>query len=304
MAKQSRLKQSAASDEPVIEKEECFVIMPIGDCEGYESGHFSNVYKHLICPAIEKAGYTSHLESEDNRSNMIPLSIVEKLISMPMAICDLSSRNPNVLFELGIRQAFDMPVVLIREKGTPNIFDISSIRYFEYSRTMRIWEAQKEIENIAKALKSAKANGGVSLLKLLSASGFHTAKAKIPEIENKQEFAIKMFYDSLEEINNKIDSLSYPGKYNVRKVKEEEIKLNIVVDKLNEMIVNTLPKEIRLKVYQELSQETEDIRTKSLSHENIERAYNLEKYINKKIDSLNEQQRFEEILNAEDEQPD
>lgn len=34
---------------------ECFVIMPISDQEGYESGHFSWVYRDII-PAYEKAG--------------------------------------------------------------------------------------------------------------------------------------------------------------------------------------------------------------------------------------------------------
>jgi hypothetical protein len=33
----------------------CFIIMPISDQEGYEKGHFSRVYKHLIKPACEKS---------------------------------------------------------------------------------------------------------------------------------------------------------------------------------------------------------------------------------------------------------
>ena len=27
------------------DKKDCFVIMPIGDCDGYNSGHFTKVYE-------------------------------------------------------------------------------------------------------------------------------------------------------------------------------------------------------------------------------------------------------------------
>ena len=29
-------------------KIDCFVIMPIGDCDGYNSGHFTRVYEDII----------------------------------------------------------------------------------------------------------------------------------------------------------------------------------------------------------------------------------------------------------------
>lgn len=34
----------------------CFVIMPISDTDGYDNGHFTTVYNHLIKPAVIKAG--------------------------------------------------------------------------------------------------------------------------------------------------------------------------------------------------------------------------------------------------------
>lgn len=44
-----------------------------------------------------------------------------------MAICDLSSRNPNVMYELGIRQAYGKKVVLIQDDATDKIFDVAGI---------------------------------------------------------------------------------------------------------------------------------------------------------------------------------
>ena len=98
------------------EKKTCFAIMPISDPTGYEAGHFLKVYEDIFKPAIEEVGYTPHRVDEDSASSLIQTKIIRNLIEAPMAICDLSTRNPNVLFELGIRQAFDKPVVLVQEK--------------------------------------------------------------------------------------------------------------------------------------------------------------------------------------------
>jgi len=80
----------------------CLAIMPISDPEGYEKGHFRDVYEDLIKPACEEAGFQAIRGDEVKETNLIHLDILKKLLEAPMAICDLSSRNPNVLFELGI----------------------------------------------------------------------------------------------------------------------------------------------------------------------------------------------------------
>ena len=90
-----------------------------------------------------------------------------------MAICDLSSRNPNVLFELGLRQAFDKPTVLVQENGTPKIFDIAPLRYTEYRRELRYRDVLEDQESIAKTIvatkeSTAKGDGVNSIVSILS----------------------------------------------------------------------------------------------------------------------------------------
>jgi hypothetical protein len=133
---------------------ECFIIMPISDADGYPAGHFKHVYDNIIGPSCEMAGYQAVRADEIKATNLIHLDILKRLIDTPIAICDLSSRNPNVLFELGIRQAFDRPVVLIQEAGTPKIFDIAPLRYLEYSKEMRyhdVLRIQKELKDAIEA---------------------------------------------------------------------------------------------------------------------------------------------------------
>ena len=167
---------------------DCFIIMPIGDTDGYPAGHFKHVYDNIVAPSCDKAGYSAVRADDVKATNLIHLDILKKLIEAPIAVCDLSSRNPNVLFELGIRQAFDRPVVLIQEVGTPKIFDIAPLRYLEYSKDMRYHEVLKSQIELRDAIEATVTAGGEagnvnSIVKLLALS----ESAKIPELKGDKE---------------------------------------------------------------------------------------------------------------------
>lgn len=186
---------------------DCFAIMPIADVDGYPQGHFRHVYEDIIMPGCAAAGYKSIRADEVKASNLIHLDILRKLIEAPIAVCDLSSRNPNVLFELGIRQAFDKPVVLIQEKGTPRIFDIAPLRYLEYSQDMKYHEVlrtQKELAEAIQATAAADADEGNvnSIVKLLALDN----AARIPELKNGKEFfAIELVQAEVREMRKLIE---------------------------------------------------------------------------------------------------
>jgi hypothetical protein len=150
----------------------CFVIMPIADMEGYEPGHFTRVYEHLIKPACFKAGYAAHRADLVAASNYIIIDILRKIVESDLVICDLSGRNPNVLYELGVRQAFNLPTVLIKDQITPRIFDIQGLRCADYRHSLRIDEVQKEQENIRTAIieTTEKPNDFNSMIQLLGVS--------------------------------------------------------------------------------------------------------------------------------------
>ena len=77
---------------------------------------------------------TNHIGGdEDKISNPIINKIFQAVQNCPMALCDLSNRNPNVLYELGLRQAYDKPVVLVQDDKTQRIFDVSGINTVQYS---------------------------------------------------------------------------------------------------------------------------------------------------------------------------
>ena len=167
----SKLTENREVEAPTSEKpKNCFVIMPISGVEGYGFDYFSDIYKYLIKEVCQELDIKVSRADEEKATNLIQADILKKLIAADLVICDISFHNPNVLFELGIRQAFDKPVVLIKDKETKTIFDISSIRYIEYDRKMKY----EEVRNFQTLLKetieqtiSGNLNGINSLIKLV-----------------------------------------------------------------------------------------------------------------------------------------
>jgi hypothetical protein len=136
------------------QKPSCFVIMPISDSSEYAPGHFSRVYEFLIKPACEAAEFSPIRADEVKNTNHIVLDVLKRLLTADLVLCDLSSKNPNVLYELGIRQAFDKPVALIKDNKTDRIFDIQGLRTHDYDETLRIDSVVQDKSKISAMLKA------------------------------------------------------------------------------------------------------------------------------------------------------
>lgn len=150
----------------------CFVIMPISDHSDYAPGHFKRVYEYIIKPACQKAGYEAIRADDTVKTNDIVSDIIKKIIDSDMAICDMSSRNPNVFYELGLRHAFNLKTTLLKDKKTSRAFDIAGLRSVEYDENLRVDEVEKAITALADAItetekmNSEEANSTIQLLGL------------------------------------------------------------------------------------------------------------------------------------------
>jgi hypothetical protein len=122
-----------------------FIAMPFSEkTTAYKQGYFDEVLKHLITPAAVRANFNSRTAKKAG-SEVIQSTIVNDLYSADLVIVDLTEHNPNVLFELGMRIAFNKPVCLIRAKGTGAIFDIDHmLRVYDYNPSM--WPSTLEVD--------------------------------------------------------------------------------------------------------------------------------------------------------------
>jgi hypothetical protein len=87
--------------------------------------------------SIEEAGFRANLVSNADDVGVIHKTIIQNLYDNRIVVCDLSGKNPNVMFELGMRLAFDKPTIIIKDEKTTSPFDTAPIEHIEYPRDLR-----------------------------------------------------------------------------------------------------------------------------------------------------------------------
>jgi hypothetical protein len=262
------------------EKEKCFVIMPISDPDGYAQGHFRKVYEQIFTPAIEKAGYAPHRVDYDKSSHLIHASIIHELIDAPMVLCDLSTRNPNVLYELGIRHAYGKPVVLVQEIGTERIFDINGIMTAEYHRGRIFDEVLLDQEQLFDAIVATKSNKkNYSLSQLIHIPSATIVDEKVSEqdrisfILESIQTELRMLKRNMYRLTNRSDNEINKDRVDLEEMAqnltEREIYRNYIAN--NPKILNDKEKKILYRIvdgrkiftepeYSQLNGKTPDIR--------------------------------------------
>jgi hypothetical protein len=96
--------------------------------------NFDSIYNNLIVPAIEEAGLKPIRADEEKVGGIIHKPMFERLILCEYAVVDLTTANPNVFYELGVRHAVrPYSTVLLYAEGTKQLpFDISPLSAFSY----------------------------------------------------------------------------------------------------------------------------------------------------------------------------
>lgn len=114
----------------------CFVLMPFGQ-KSAQSGmsiDFDAVYEELIKPSILQAGMEPLRADEEQGGGIIHKPMYERLILCEYAVCDLTSANANVYYELGLRHAVrPCTTIMIYAEGTGQLpFDVAPLRALPY----------------------------------------------------------------------------------------------------------------------------------------------------------------------------
>lgn len=185
----------------------CGVVMPIsamGDCS---ESHWSEILT-IISEAVTPAGFDATLVSGADEVTIIQKTIIQNLYENPVVIVDVSERNPNVMFELGIRLAFDKPTVIIKDDKTPYVFDTGVIEHLEYPRDLRfskIVEFKRRLaEKVLATHQKQIADPNYSTF-LRHFGRFELSKIDKTEVSS-QEFILK----KLDDLENRLIGISAP----------------------------------------------------------------------------------------------
>lgn len=119
-------------------KPRVFVVMPFGQKKGPDGRtiDFNIIYKSLIKPAIEAAGFDSQRADEETVSGDILTDMFQELLLADMVLCDMSIDNANAFYELGIRHALRKRGVVHIQAGRAYMpFDVFNVRTLPYHIT-------------------------------------------------------------------------------------------------------------------------------------------------------------------------
>lgn len=110
----------------------CFVVSPIGQ-EGSEvRKRADQIFKYIISPVCEEAGFEPIRVDKLNQADSITQTIIDHLINSELVIADITGHNPNAFYEMGYRASTGKPIIHLKEKNENIPFDIAGIRAFDY----------------------------------------------------------------------------------------------------------------------------------------------------------------------------
>lgn len=187
----------------------CGLIMPISAIDGCSTEHWSEV-QEIIKEALEDTDFAVKIVSDASDVGIIQKRIVQNIYDNEMVICDVSGKNPNVMFELGMRLAFDKPTIIIKDTETNYSFDTSPIEHLEYPRDLHY----ASIKLFKKTLKS-KVSATFEAAKKDNYTTFlgHFGEFKVAAIDSKEvskeDFVLESINDLRDDIltlNRKINS--------------------------------------------------------------------------------------------------
>ena len=82
------------------------------------------IYEEVFKPAIEAAGLSCVRADEIYGSKRIMQDVWDSIRAARVVLAELSGRNPNVLYELGLSHAIGKPVIIITSSMDDVPFDL------------------------------------------------------------------------------------------------------------------------------------------------------------------------------------
>jgi hypothetical protein len=156
----------------------CFVVMPFDSL-------YQTEYERIINPALEELGIKCVRGDEIYTKQRIIDDIWNSIKTCRFVIAELTGRNPNVLYEVGLAHAIGKPIIILTRNGDDVPFDLKALRYLYYDTNNPFWG-----ENLKNTLKDL-------ILKVLDN----------PQIEAYLEGIVKLGKDDFPRITSSTKSI-------------------------------------------------------------------------------------------------
>src|ERR1700733_7469768 len=137
--------------------ERVFVIQQIGASDSPERRRADEIYEGIIVPAVENSGLEAYRADLDATPGAVTPKMLSELLTARVVIADLTGRNPNVFYELGITHSFARPLISIADSSDSLPFDAKDERIIalgEYPPSgLGLMQGQKAIALLCESLR-------------------------------------------------------------------------------------------------------------------------------------------------------
>lgn len=135
--------------------ETCFVIMPFKE-------PLNSYYRSILIPAIKKANFKPVRGDNVYGTRSIIKDIIYQIQNSKILIADLTGKNPNVVYELGIAHCFSKPVIILVQSLEDVPFDLQHLRILKYDTTQVKWNVKLK-DDIVNTIAAVMDNPGDSI---------------------------------------------------------------------------------------------------------------------------------------------
>jgi len=116
---------------------------------------FDAVHRLLLGPAMAELNIRGETAEAVVKAGNIREDMFNRLVTADVVVADLTLYNPNVYYELGVRQAFrDKYTFLVRSDLTHYPFDLQTDRYFDYDLVALADDPAAVVKRLVAALRA------------------------------------------------------------------------------------------------------------------------------------------------------
>ena len=126
----------------------CFYLCPFKE-------PFNSIYRDHARKALKEEGFSVERADEVFKLTPVIEDIWEGINSCSLVVADVTGRNPNVMYEIGMAHTIGKQVVIITQKMNDVPFDLRGIRCIPYKSTPPgCLELEKDLKTAVRFLKS------------------------------------------------------------------------------------------------------------------------------------------------------
>lgn len=129
----------------LVEDDLCFVLMPLRE-------PFIRIYENHVKPTLQKMGFRVIKADDIFTPTAIIDDIWQYINRARLIIADVTGRNSNVFYELGICHTVGKDVIILTQNEDDVPFDLRHLRYFKYVDNEEGWQVLRK--NLEKAISA------------------------------------------------------------------------------------------------------------------------------------------------------